>query len=190
MVIAARSQFSQNVCAVEPGHAVKARTTERITEKFRRSTLSRQGSKCRILSVLMGSIFDRDRIRFSCFRYASDEIWTVPWRGATGYFYNKGGLRKMAYPLGRALASMQNPEFRQKIKPGQTWKVLSSVLGQVANRLHKVAVSLCGKRRQGTQIFTPGRKNSSPSTLLIPSTWMSADVASGRTSPTMRCPHV
>jgi len=47
----------------------------------------------------MGSIFGRDRIRFSCFRHASDQTWTVPWRGATGYFCNKGGLRKMAYPL-------------------------------------------------------------------------------------------
>lgn len=56
--------------------------------------LSRQGSKCRILSVLMGSIFDRDRIRFSCFRYASGEIWTVPSRGATALLIRWLRLRK------------------------------------------------------------------------------------------------
>jgi hypothetical protein len=50
---------------------------------------------------------------------------------------------------------MQNLESTEKIKPGQTWKVFSSVLGQVANRLHKVAVSLCGKRRRRSEKFTP-----------------------------------
>ena len=64
----------------------------------------------------MGSIFDRDRIRFSCFRYASGEIWTVPSRRATGYFGNKGGLRKMAYPLGVRSRFDAKPEIRRKIK--------------------------------------------------------------------------
>ena len=71
----------------------------------------------------MGSIFDRGRIRFSCFRYASDEIWTVPWRGATGYFCNNGGLRKMAYPLGalsRFDAKLGNPpKNKNPAKPGK-----------------------------------------------------------------------
>ena len=85
--------------------------------------LSRQGSKCRILSVLMGSIFDRDRIRFSRFRCVSDEIWIVPWRGATGYFCNKGGLRKMAYPLNTRSRFDAKSRSTEKIKPGQIWKV-------------------------------------------------------------------
>ena len=50
---------------------------------------------------------------------------------------------------------MQNLESTEKIKSGQTWKVFSSMLGQVANRLHKVAVSLCGKRRRRSEKFTP-----------------------------------
>jgi hypothetical protein len=67
----------------------------------------------------------------------------------------KGVCVKWRIPLVRALASMQNLESTEKIKPGQTWKVFSSVLGQVANRLHKVAVSLCGKRRRRSEKFTP-----------------------------------
>ena len=77
--------------------------------------------------LLMRSIFDRDRIRFSRFRCVSDEIWIVPWRGATGYFCNKAGLRKMAYPLSARSRFDAKPGIRQKkIKPGQTWKVFSS----------------------------------------------------------------
>ena len=71
----------------------------------------------------MGSIFGRDRIRFSCFRHASDQTWTVPWRGATGYFCNKGGLRKMAYPLGARSRFDAKPGIRRKnknpAKPGK-----------------------------------------------------------------------
>ncbi len=42
----------------------------------------------------------------------------------------KGVCAKWRTPLVRALASMQNLESTEKIKPGQTWKVFSSVLGQ------------------------------------------------------------
>ncbi len=65
----------------------------------------------------------------------------------------KGVCAKWRTPLVRALASMQNLESAEKIKPGQTWKVFSSVLGQVANRLHKVAVSLCGNRPTKREVY-------------------------------------
>ena len=86
----------------------------------------------------MGSILDRDRIRFSCFRYASDEILTVPWRGATGYFCNKGGLRKMAYPLSTRSRFDAKSGSTEKIKPGQTWKRAHLRASDIAERIHKV----------------------------------------------------
>ena len=132
------------MCCLSPITRSRRGPPRELRNSFVARALSRQGSKCRILSVLMGLVFDRDRNRFSCFRCASDEIWTVPWRGGTGYFCNKGVRAKWRSPLVRALASMQNLESTEKIKPGQTWKVFSSVLGQVPTRLHKVAFAANG----------------------------------------------
>ncbi len=44
-------------------------------------TLAHQDSKCRILRVLIEAIFNRDRVRFFCFRYASGEICRQIHRG-------------------------------------------------------------------------------------------------------------
>lgn len=68
-------------------------------------TLSSQDSKCRILSRLTGSIFDRDRIRFSCFQYASDEeLRSI---SATKGFAQNGVLLRTRY---RFDAKSQNTE--------------------------------------------------------------------------------
>jgi hypothetical protein len=107
---------SKRICCLSPITRSRRGPPRDSRNSFVARALSRQGSKCRILSVLIGSIFDRDRIRFSCFRYASDEIWTVPWRGATGYFGNRRGLRKMAYPPSTRSRFDAKPAIRRKIK--------------------------------------------------------------------------
>jgi hypothetical protein len=120
------------MCCLSPITRSRRGQSRELRNSFVARALSRQGSKCRILSVLMGSVFGRDRIRFSCFRYASDEIWTVPWRGATGYFCSKGGLRKMTYPLGARSRFDAKPGIRRKIKPGQTRKVFVFIKEETA----------------------------------------------------------
>ncbi len=55
---------------------------------------------------------------------------TAPWRGATGYFGNKGVSRKMAYSLSACSRFDAKSLSTEKIEPGQTWKVFSSTPAQ------------------------------------------------------------
>ncbi len=165
---------SKRMCCLSPITRSRRGPPRESRNSFVARALSRQGSKCRTLSVLMGSIFDRDRIRFSCFRYASDEIWTVPWRGATGYFCNKRGLRKMAYPLGarsRFDAKLgirrknKNPDKRGKFSCSSKKKPPSALeqLTQTGERNHSVQLdrSLMATSEQAMVSSSPHR-NTTP----------------------------
>ncbi len=77
----------------------------------------------------------------------------MPWRGATGYFCSKGGLRKMAYPLGARSRFDAKPGIHRKNK---TRPNLESFLVRAWTSSNPAAQGcVCGKRRRRSEKFTP-----------------------------------
>lgn len=79
----------------------------------------------------MRSIFDCDRIRFSRFRYASDEIWSAVAR-SYGVLLQKTRFAQNGVPPSACSRFDAKSRSTGKIKPGQTWKVFVFIKEETA----------------------------------------------------------